>query len=53
MHSGTSQNIRVSKLELAEVLSTLPYHVTTDVREELRNLLEEGMLVRIESLVRN
>jgi hypothetical protein len=55
MHGGTSQSIRVSKLKLAEVLSTgtLPYHVTADVREELKNLLEEGMLVRIESLVRN
>ena len=48
-----SQGFRVSKLQLAEVLSTVPYHVTADVQEELRNLLEEGMLVRIESLVRN
>ena len=46
---GTSQNCRVSKLKLAEILSTEPYHITADVQEELRNLLEEGMSVRIES----
>ena len=50
---GASQSIRASKLQLAEVFSTVPYHVTADVQEELRNLLEEGMLVRIESLVRD
>jgi hypothetical protein len=50
---GTSQSVRGSKLKLAEVLSTVPYHLTDDVQEELRNLLEEGMLVRIESLVKN
>jgi hypothetical protein len=45
----TSQSI--PKLRLAEVLSTVRYRVTADVQEELRNLSEEGMLVRIESLV--
>ena len=52
---GTSRSIftGVSKLMLAEVLFTLPYHVTADVQEELRNLSEEGMLVRIESLDKN
>ena len=47
----TSRNIstRVSKLQQAEILSTFAYHVTTDVQEELRNLSEEGMVVRIES----
>ena len=51
----TSQNIstRVSKLQQAEILSTVPYQVIADVQEELRNLSEEGMLVRIESPVRN
>ena len=51
----TSRNIstRVSKLQLAEIHSTVPYHVTTDVQVELKNLFEEGMLVRIESPVGN
>ena len=40
-----------SKLKLAEILSTVPYDITADVQEEIRNLSEEGMLVRIESLV--
>jgi hypothetical protein len=44
--------VLVSKLKLVKVLSTLPYHVTADVQEELRILLEEGMLVRVVSLVR-
>jgi hypothetical protein len=47
---GPSQSIfRVSRLKQAKVLPTEQYHVTADVQEELRNLLEEGMLVRIES----
>ncbi|KAF8804076.1 hypothetical protein BYT27DRAFT_7243853 [Phlegmacium glaucopus] len=49
---GTSQNISsVSQLKLAEVLSTIRYHVTADVQEELSKLSENGMLVRVESLV--
>ena len=44
---GTSQSIRVSKLRLAGILSTVEYHVTADVQEELKDLSEEGMLVRI------
>jgi len=49
---GTSQNISgVSQLKLAEILSTFRYHVTPDVQDELSKLSEEGMLVRIESLV--
>ena len=51
--SRTSQGFtRVSKLQLAEILSTVPYLISADVQEELKNLLEEGMSVRIESLVR-
>ena len=41
----------VSRLKLAEIFSTLPYNITADVQEELRNLSEEGLLVRIEALV--
>ena len=49
---GTCQNISgVSQLKLAEVLSTVRYHVSADVQEELRKLSEEGMLIRVESLV--
>jgi F-box-like len=50
--SGTSQSIGVSKLKVAEILSISPYHVqvTADVREELRNLMEEGMSIRIETI---
>ena len=49
---GTPQSIpRVSQLRLAEVLSTVRYHVPADVQEELSNLSEEGMLVRVDSLV--
>ena len=44
---GTSQNFKFSKLQQAEILSTVPYQVTVDVQEELKNLFEEGMLVRI------
>ena len=48
--SGTSQS-RVSQLKLAEVLSTVPYHVAAVMQEELSRLSEvEGMVVRIESL---
>ena len=47
--SGTSQS-RVSQLKLAEVLSTVPYHVAAGMQEELSRLSEEGMVVRIESL---
>ena len=46
---GTSQNSSVSKLKLAEIFSTELYHLTADVQEELRNLSEEGMSIRIES----
>ena len=52
--SGTSASrsiFRLSKLRQAEVLNTNRYHITADVQEELRSLSEEGMLVRIESLI--
>ena len=50
---GSSPSSRVSKLKEAKILSTAPYHVPSDVQEEIRKLSEEGMLVKIESLVRN
>ena len=46
---GTFQStFKVSQLKLAEVLSTNYYTITADAQEELNNLWEEGMLVRIE-----
>ena len=45
-HSG-----RVSKLKLVEILSIAPYHVPSDMQEKIRNLLEEGIVISIESLV--
>jgi hypothetical protein len=50
---GSSQSGRVSKLNLAEIFSTAPYHIPSNVQEEKRKLLEEGMIVRIESLDEN
>jgi len=51
-NGGTLQSIpRFSQLRLAEVLSTVRYQVPADVQEELSSLSEEGMLVRVDSLV--
>ena len=47
---GSSQSGRVSKLKLVEIVSTVPYHLPSDWQEKKRKLLEEGILVSIESL---
>ena len=52
---GTSQSIRVSKLRLVRIHSTVPYHLPADVQEygeNLINLRKEGMPTTVNSLWR-